>query len=65
MKPLKRNPVKQAAMKLVLRKRSLVAMKSCVKRNSASALPPGDGSRDQFGIIPRGAKVEVVSWPKL
>lgn len=65
MKPAKRNSARKVALKSLMRKRSLIAVKRCAVQKSASALPKHAAEGGSFGMIPRDAEVEVVKWPAL
>lgn len=58
--------VSKKAVKVALgKKRSLVAMKKASMRLARSSSARHAGSQEDFGLIPRGVNVQVVSWPDL
>lgn len=59
-------PAAKKAVKVALKKkRSLVAMKKASMRLARSSFVGGAGQQEEFGLIPRGVSVQVVSWPEL
>lgn len=59
-------PAAKKAVKVALKKkRSLVAMKKASMRLARSSLVGSAGKPEEFGLIPRGVSIQVVSWPEL
>jgi len=59
-------PAAKKAVKVALKKkRSLVAMKKASMRLARSSFVGGAVRQEEFGLIPRGVSVQVVSWPEL
>jgi hypothetical protein len=47
------------------KKRSLVAVKKASMRLARSSIVGVAGGQGEFGFIPRGVQILVVSWPEL
>ncbi|HEY1131289.1 MAG TPA: hypothetical protein VGF12_17920 [Roseateles sp.] len=64
-KLLSRPAAKKAVKVALMKKRSLVAMKKASMRLARSSFVSGAGKQEEFGLIPRGVSIQVVSWPEL